>query len=590
MKKVFVLVAPLLTIACLFGSSRLTRMETPVASVDGKIITARDLDTLIQTWQRRSGSAVPVDSLKFTALDTMINFQLEQIRIDSIKTSLDQNWDYVQKRLDDNQQYLYKVIFDRQITSRIVIDSAKVAKYYNEHLDGYKDPEKIKARHILIKKPKPDTAGVKSEDKRKKLISEAEGFARKRAEAVYKRAQSGENWDSLVTAFSEDKATMTKGGDLGEISRGKMGSVFDSAAFIGTAPAIVGPVSTRLGYHVIRIDEFKPARQKPLDMDVENSIHGDIIREEERTYADVYLDSLKKATTVTYNEEVMALPDSLVNPRTWIVLMNSVDTVHQRTINENLPRYMRWKHKAIDSLTVEDKKDMIDKLMPSFLLSSSARANGYFNHPEYVKACDEYTMAEAKLRYSGIVEDKEYQPSDSELAVYYNNNLNKYKIERKLHVHHIIFQDSALAVVIRDSILAGSDFVEIAKRYYPGEPEIREVAYNLDFIGPDDMGQAFYQAVDTLQKGQVSMPVKTGWGYHLVKLVNRKNDIALEQARPGIRQALKDARNSARKNAIIAEWKEGSDVVIFEKALKKYKPAEKKVIQVEPEFSKKAGS
>ena len=463
MKKVMLLVLPLMTMACLFGSSNLRKLETPVAAVDGQIITARDLDTLIQTWQKRSGPTESMDSLKETALEAMISYQLERIRIDSIKAALDSDWDYRQKRFEDNQQYLFKLIFDKQITNKIVIDSAKVLKYYNDHLDRYMDPEKIKARHILIKRPNPDTAGVTSQDKRKKLLTESEEFAKTRAEAVYKKAKEGSVWDSLVTAYSEDKATNAKGGDLGEFARGKMGSAFDSVAFSADAGSIVGPLSTKLGYHIIKVDEHWPAKQRPLDADVENAIHGDIIRDDEKVLADLYLDSLKQASKISYNEEPIALPDSQIDPRTWILNINGVDTVYQRTINENLPRYMRWKHKSLDSLTIEDKKDMIDKLMPSFLLNASGKSLGYLSDPEYVKASDDYTNAEAKLRLSYIIEDKEFQPSDSEMAKYYAENPGKYKIERKLLIHHIIFQDSAFALVIRDSVLAGADFTTMAK-------------------------------------------------------------------------------------------------------------------------------
>ncbi len=117
-------------------------------------------------------------------------------------------------------------------------------------------------------------------------------------------------------------------------------------------------------------------------------------------------------------------------------------------------------------------------------------------------------------------------------------------------MYHILFQDSLLAEAVRDSIISGADFAEMAKRYYPGDPEIREVLYNLDYIGPDEMGHVFYGVADAMKVGEVSHAVKTNWGYHLIKLVNRKQDRTLAQVKPGIKQHLKDTSDAQRRTAL----------------------------------------
>jgi len=269
-------------------------------------------------------------------------------------------------------------------------------------------------------------------------------------------------------------------------------------------------------------------------------------------------------------------------------VINTTDTIFQNSLNEALPKYKRWK--KIDTLTVDDKRDLLGTISSPYLLRQAARELGYMSDPEVVRAYNDATDGEANLRISRLLKDYEYQPTEKEVEDYFNANRENYIEKNPLLVHHIIFQDSSLAETIRDSILAGADFTEMAKRYYPGEPEIREVAYNLDYIGPKDMGSEFYQVADTMKIGSVSRPVKTRWGYHLIKLVSRKQDKTLEQVKPGIRQKLSDMRNAVVSAKYVGEWRNAAVIKINEKRLKEYQPPEKKVIRIDSTAAKQKGS
>jgi hypothetical protein len=245
--------------------------------------------------------------------------------------------------------------------------------------------------------------------------------------------------------------------------------------------------------------------------------------------------------------------------------------------------------KQIDSPTVDDKKDMLKYLATNLLLFNAARKLGYVDDPQVVEASRDFSYREAKRRINDLLKDPEYQPSDEEVEAYFNSHIDDYRYERPLLVYHIIFEDSAFAETIRDSILAGADFVEMAKRYYPGEPEIREVAYNLDYIGPEDMGEAFYDAANALSVGQISHAVKTKWGYHIIKLVSRKEDKTLTQVRPGIKRKLRQERDAEVRAGYIRDWKATAQIQVNEKLLDKYSPPGSDVRRIEPEGSRAGG-
>lgn len=73
------------------------------------------------------------------------------------------------------------------------------------------------------------------------------------------RLRNGEDFAELAKDFSTDKSNADKGGDLGWFARGKMVSEFDEAAFNAAPGDIVGPVLTRFGYHIIRVDDRREA-------------------------------------------------------------------------------------------------------------------------------------------------------------------------------------------------------------------------------------------------------------------------------------------------------------------------------------------
>ncbi|OGC93751.1 MAG: hypothetical protein A2W25_06455 [candidate division Zixibacteria bacterium RBG_16_53_22] len=596
MRKFIFAVLPLLFMACLFGSSKIMNPGATVAMVDGRVITVASFDSTIKQIQRNVDPMTPFDSLKYAAVDSLIRLKLVQIRIDSIKNELNSDWEFSQKKNDDITQTVFKIVFEKQITGRIHIDTAEVTKRYEDNKNKYNELEKVWARHILVRPGKPDTAGVVDEDVRKTLIAEEDQIARRMAEAVLERALKGENWDSLAAKYSQDANNSNKGGDLGYFLRGRMAPEFDSAAFAAPVGSIAGPIKTKFGYHVIKIEDHAAPAPRPLNSTLSAEIYQEILTGREREISNVFVDSLKKAASIKYNDELLAQPDSLVGDRAWIMAVNATDTVFGFTYKESIPKFIRWK--KVDSLTVENKKEMLDMMSTTLLLRSAARSLGYMDDPEIVSAADDVVINEANLRIMRVLNDVEYNPTEEEVAAYFAAHEDDYKEKRPLQVQHILFQDTLIndtqdslrAETVRDSIVAGADFMEMVKRYYPGEPDIRQTLANLDYIGPDEMGREFYGVAETMQVGSVSHPVKTAYGYHLIKLINKKQDRTLAQVRPGIRQKLRDAKNASKTAALVAEWRQSAIIRVNDDVVKKFKPEEKKVIRIEARASEQEGS
>jgi peptidyl-prolyl cis-trans isomerase D len=79
------------------------------------------------------------------------------------------------------------------------------------------------------------------------------------------RIRHGEKLGELAAAGSEDEATKTPPGDLGFFSESRMPPDFFSAVVKMRVGEIRQPIRTRLGFHIIQLTDFKPARQMAFE-------------------------------------------------------------------------------------------------------------------------------------------------------------------------------------------------------------------------------------------------------------------------------------------------------------------------------------
>jgi len=172
-----------------------------------------------------------------------------------------------------------KELIDQQITSKIVITDEESKAYYDQNPQMFKQPEQIKASHILIKvDPKADEA------------QKAE--ARKKIEEVQQKLKDGGDFAALAKEYSEGPSS-TKGGDLGYFRRGQMVKPFEDAALALKPNEVSDIVETRFGYHLIIVYDTKP-EQTLAYADVKDKISQRMKQEKIEKEAVQYVDKLKK--------------------------------------------------------------------------------------------------------------------------------------------------------------------------------------------------------------------------------------------------------------------------------------------------------
>ena len=134
---------------------------------------------------------------------------------------------------------------------------------YSINLGAYMQPEAIKVSHILFA-VKDNEAG--------KLDAEAKA----KAMAVLKQLREGADFAELAKQYSDDRGSKANGGVIpGWAEKGKFVPPFEEAAFAMKPGEISDPERTRFGYHIIRLDEKRAARQLTFE-EVKDKIEADL--------------------------------------------------------------------------------------------------------------------------------------------------------------------------------------------------------------------------------------------------------------------------------------------------------------------------
>jgi len=134
-------------------------------------------------------------------------------------------------------------------------------------------------------------------------------------------------------------------------------------------------------------------------------------------------------------------------------------------------------------------------------------------------------------------------PADIEKA--YNSSIEQYTTPEQVRASHILLKTEgktdadvkAKAEAILKQAKAGADFAELAKKNSEDESNAKNGG-DLDYFGRGRMVPEFDQAVFAMQPGQISDLVKTQYGYHIIKLVDKKN--AATRSLAEVRQQLTD--------------------------------------------------
>jgi peptidyl-prolyl cis-trans isomerase D len=190
---------------------------------------------------------------------------------------------------------------------------------------------------------------------------------------------------------------------------------------------------------------------------------------------------------------------------------------------------------------------------------TDAEVNAYFE-----KSKDKYRIGERrKIKYAIVNVDqvrKTITVPDADLQAFYTQNIQQYQTPAQVRASHILLklegkdekQVQALAEdVAKKAKAPGADFAALAKQYSEDDSNASNGG-DLDYFGRGRMVAEFEQAAFAMKPGEISNPVKTAFGFHIIKVVENKPDTTrpLAEVRTEIEEQLKWQKAQAEAEKI----------------------------------------
>lgn len=144
--------------------------------------------------------------------------------------------------------------------------------------------------------------------------------------------------------------------------------------------------------------------------------------------------------------------------------------------------------------------------------------------------------------------------TDDELKTYFEENKDSFAQGEQIQASHILVDDEATANEVATKLADGADFTELAKEYSTDTANA-EAGGELGYFGKGEMVAEFENAAFSMGIDEISDPVKTEHGYHIIKVTDKKEaqEANYEENKDAIYEVLFDQKISDEYTAWLTE-------------------------------------
>ena len=282
----------------------------------------------------------------------------------------------------------------------------------------------------------------------------------------------------------------------------------------------------------------------------------------------------------------------------------------QGEIKGILGRFQEQGRKPSDTEMASLRESVLEKMIKLELLSQESKKagvsvsatdidnelkvykKGFADDKSFAKALGEAGITEGELRkqigknltIQKFIDTKfkgKAQVTEQEAKDFYNNNQDKFVQPEMAHARHILItaketepkadkdRKRAKLVQIKKQLKDGADFAELAKQF--SDCPSKERGGDLGFFPRGQMVKPFEQAVFKMMPGDVSDVVETEFGFHLIKLEEKKpaKTVSFDEAKAKITAYLTQEKVTGNIEAFLAETKAKATIKILSPQAKK---------------------
>ena len=172
------------------------------------------------------------------------------------------------------------------------------------------------------------------------------------------------------------------------------------------------------------------------------------------------------------------------------------------------------------------------------MLMSSVHVGEGEVRQEYERRFRKMTVRYAGQTWRDVVLENE-NPGDETLRAYFQSHLDDYQLDERYRIDAVRFsrdpspEDDAYVKdrmdFLRQQILQGGKTFDQMAKEWSQDLSNADKGGNLGWFGKGVMDPAFEQAAFALKEGEVSQPVRTRFGYHLIKLDGKRDEAGQEE-------------------------------------------------------------
>lgn len=169
---------------------------------------------------------------------------------------------------------------------------------------------------------------------------------------------------------------------------------------------------------------------------------------------------------------------------------------------------------------------------------------------------------------------KDVTVSDEEVEQYYNDNIDEYTVKAGANAKHILFETEEEAQDAKNKIDSGeTTFEDLYSQYTSNASSgTKPLSEDLGYVENDQEGYDtdFLAGFKTLKEGEVSVPVKSSFGYHIIKVEGVQTEekvTSLDDVKDTIKSTLLSEKQEETYNSTLEQWKKELNVKLYEDRL-----------------------
>ena len=427
----------------------------------------------------------------------------------------------------------------RKILDQITVDEESAKKYYNEHKDFFTESDQYHLFQITT-----DT--------------------KEKADAIVNDINGGKSFIEIAKASSIDESK-TNGGDKGFVNVDEVAPEIKAAVASLEKDKISAPIKIDEDlFIIVKYTEKKTGVVKPFET-VSSQIRRDIAGEKQVETFKAEIERLKKLYNFSLDKNVAEtirkekLTDAELNA---VIAKYDGKEIKVSEIYKDLEQIPTFIRPQI--LGGEGLNDFLDQHFARVLSLVDAEKNfdAYVKeNPGVIEDVTRRTLVKSLF-------DKILNPitvSDAETKEFYNKNLSNFVSPAQFHAHHILVKEEADAKALMETLTKEpTKFEEVAKASSTCPSGAQ--GGDLGNFSEGQMVAEFENACKTAEIGKIVGPVKTQFGYHIIRVDSRTDagTMKFEEVQENIRRQLLPQKQKEAFDAYVEALRKEFNVKVYQ--------------------------